>query len=180
VIFAVSEYEDSWKSVRRPGHRIDLHLPELLAELQSLAVEIPARSTDFPYVLSAGERRSDTSNTAVRDTAWHRKGSYGTLRMHPSDASALGCAEGAWVRISTARGSAEAPVEITDELQPGHVSLPNGQGLDYRRADGIVERRGVAVNELTNVKDRDPFAGTPWHKHVPVRIERLEPQRAAA
>jgi anaerobic selenocysteine-containing dehydrogenase len=135
---------------------------------------------EYPFVLSAGERRSDTSNTAVRDVSWHRKGAYGTLRMHPSDASALGCAEGDWVRIVTARGAAEAPVEITDEMQSGHVSLPNGQGLDVRRADGMLERRGVAVNELTDVKDRDPIAGTPWHKHVPVRIERLEQQRAAA
>ena len=97
----------------------------------------------------------------MRDPGGHRKGAYGTLRMHPSDAAALGCAEGDWVRISTARGAAEAPVEITDELQPGHVSLPNGQGIDYRRADGTVERRGVAVNELTDVNDRDPIAGTP-------------------
>jgi hypothetical protein len=36
------------------------------------------------------------------------------------------------------------------------------------------------VNELTDANDRDPFAGTPWHKHVPVRIERLQEQRAAA
>jgi anaerobic selenocysteine-containing dehydrogenase len=180
VIFAVSEYEDSWKAVQRPGHRIELHIPELLAELQSLAGEAAARSPDFPFVLSAGERRSDTSNTAVRDTAWHRKGSYGTLRIHPSDAASLGCAQGDWVRVTSARGSAEAPVEITDELQPGHVSLPNGQGIDYRRADGTVERRGVAVNELTDANDRDPFAGTPWHKHVPVRIERLQEQRVTA
>jgi hypothetical protein len=31
----------------------------------------------------------------------------------------------------------------------------------------------VAVNELTDVDDRDPFAGTPWHKHVAVRLERV-------
>jgi anaerobic selenocysteine-containing dehydrogenase len=180
VIFAVSEFEDSWKSVRRPGHRIELHIPELLAELKSLSIEAPARSPDFPYVLSAGERRSDTSNTSVRDPGWHRKGAFGALRIHPSDAAALGGAEGDWVRVTSARGSAEVPIEITDELQPGHVSLPNGQGIDYRRADGTVERRGVAVNELTDVKDRDPFAGTPWHKHVPVKIERLQTQRIAA
>ncbi|HEX5640689.1 MAG TPA: molybdopterin oxidoreductase family protein [Burkholderiaceae bacterium] len=179
VIFAVSEPEDSWKAVRRSGHRIELHIPELLAEMKSLSNAAPAPSPDFPFVLSAGERRSDTSNTAVRDVSWHRKGAYGTLRMHPADAAALGCADGEWVRVTSARGSAEAPVEITDELQPGHVSLPNGQGLDYRGADGTVERRGVAVNELTDVNDRDPIAGTPWHKHVPVRIE-LAAQRAAA
>ena len=172
VIFAVSDYEDSWTAVRRPGHRIELHVPELLAELQSLSRGAPARSPEFPYVLSAGERRSDSSNTAVRDAGWHRKGSYGTLRMHPADASTLGCADGDWVRITSGRGAAEAPLEVTDELQPGHVSLPNGQGIDYRRADGTVERRGVAVNELTDVNERDSIAGTPWHKHVPVRIER--------
>jgi anaerobic selenocysteine-containing dehydrogenase len=180
VIFAVSEPADSWKAVRRPDHRIELHIPELLAELQSLGDEAAVASPDYPFVLSAGERRSDTSNTAVRDVSWHRKGAYGTLRVHPADAAALGCADGDWVRVTSARGSAEAPVEITDELQTGHVSLPNGQGLDYRRADGTVERRGVAVNELTNVDARDPIAGTPWHKHVPVRIERLVPQRSAA
>lgn len=180
VIFAVSEYADSWKAVRRPGHRIELAIPELLDELKSLDAGLPAPAPEFPFVLSAGERRSDTSNTAVRDVSWHRKGAYGTLRMNPVDAAALGCDDGDWVSIVTARGAAEAPVEVTDELQRGHVSLPNGQGLDYRRADGSIERHGVAVNELTDVKDRDPIAGTPWHKHVPVRIERLAAQRAAA
>ena len=26
---------------------------------------------------------------------------------------------------------------------------------------------------LTSTGDRDPFVGTPWHKHVPARLERL-------
>jgi anaerobic selenocysteine-containing dehydrogenase len=172
VVFAVSDFEDSWKAVRLPDHRINLHLPELLPELRALAGREPERAGDFPYVLSAGERRGDTSNTSVRDASWHRKGTFGTLRISPVDAASLGCEEGDWVRLTTARGSAEAPVEITDELQPGHVSLPNGQGIDYRRADGSLERRGVAVNELTDAMDRDPVAGTPWHKHVRVRLEK--------
>jgi hypothetical protein len=32
---------------------------------------------------------------------------------------------------------------------------------------------GVSVNELTASEDRDFLAGTPWHKHVPARLERL-------
>ena len=32
---------------------------------------------------------------------------------------------------------------------------------------------GVAPNELTASEDRDPFVGTPWHKHVPARVERV-------
>jgi anaerobic selenocysteine-containing dehydrogenase len=62
--------------------------------------------------------------------------------------------------------------EVTGIMQPGHISLPNGQGLEYRSADGRVVKAGAAPNELTDVAARDFLAGTPWHKHVPARLER--------
>ena len=110
---------------------------------------------------------------SVRDPAWQKKSVFGTLRIHPSDAATLGCADGDWIKLTTRRGSTQAPVEVTQDLQPGHVSLPNGHGIDYQRADGSLDRRGVSLNELTNTEDRDPIAGTPWHKYVPVKLERL-------
>ena len=70
------------------------------------------------------------------------------------------------------RRAAYALIELTDELQRGHICLPNGHGLDYQHAAGTQERRGISLNELTNTTDRDPFAGTPWHKYVPVHLER--------
>jgi anaerobic selenocysteine-containing dehydrogenase len=173
VVFAVSEYGDSWRAVRLPGGRINLLLPELVPDIERLAAGGPSRDPDYPFVLSAGERRTETSNTQIRDASWHRKGAFGTLRMCPQDAAALSCSDGDWVSITTRRGSARAPVEICPAMQAGHVSLPNGLGLDYQRADGVVERKGAAVNELTNTSDRDPIAGTPWHKRVPARIERV-------
>lgn len=77
------------------------------------------------------------------------------------------------MRLSTKRGSAEVAVEISDRMQPGHVSLPNGLGLDVSTGAGEPTRTGVAPNELTDGRDRDPFAGTPWHKYVPARIDPL-------
>jgi anaerobic selenocysteine-containing dehydrogenase len=181
VVFAVSEYTDSWQAVRLPGQRINLDLPELMPELAKLDSGGPPKDPSYPFILSAGERRSDTSNTAIRDPGWHRKGPFGTLRINPRDAADLGCVEGDWACVTTRRGSAEAPIEITPDLQPGHVSLPNGQGIDYHDSGGSLVRRGVALNELTDVADRDPIAGTPWHKHVPVRIKRLSvPTEVAA
>ncbi len=56
-------------------------------------------------------------------------------------------------------------------MQPGHVSLPNGLGVDYPDDDGNVVLTGVALNELTSLRWRDPLALTPWHKHVPARVE---------
>ena len=84
-----------------------------------------------------------------------------------------GCHEGDWVRMTTRRGHAQAPLELGEDLQPGHVALPNGHGLDYTAADGTSVHMGVSLNELTDTASRDPFAGTPWHKHVPVQIVRL-------
>ncbi|MCX7164964.1 MAG: molybdopterin-dependent oxidoreductase [Rhodocyclales bacterium] len=180
VVFAVSEYDDSWTAVRRPGHKIELYIDELMPEFAKLATGRPVGDAAYPFVLSAGERRSDTSNTSIRDAGWHRKGTYGTLRMGTVDATALGCADGDWVQITTRRGRAGAPVEITPDMRAGHVSLPNGQGIDYHRADGTVIRLGVPINELTSGADRDPIAGTPWHKYVSAHIERIDAPKEAA
>jgi anaerobic selenocysteine-containing dehydrogenase len=173
VIFAVSDYADSWRAVRLPDHRINLYLPELLPELKKLEAGPQPRHPAFPFVLSAGERRGETSNTAIRDSGWHRKGAFGPLRINPQDAQALGCTDGDSLRLSTGRGSAIVVVEVTDTMQPRHISLPNGQGLAYHQADGTIVHAGIAPNELTDVTRRDFLAGTPWHKHVPARLDRI-------
>jgi anaerobic selenocysteine-containing dehydrogenase len=173
VVFAESTYEESWNAIGLPEHRIALHLPELLPEVAKLAEGGPPLDPEFPFVLAAGERRTDTSNTAIRDTSWNKKGRYGTLRISRQDAERLGCDDGEQVRLTTRRGSVEVPIEISPMMQPGNVSLPNGQGLDYLDASGATVRKGVPPNELTDSARRDFLAGTPWHKFVPAKIERV-------
>jgi anaerobic selenocysteine-containing dehydrogenase len=174
VVFSESNQSEAWAAITHPNQRINLYLPELLPELAKLAEAPPPQDAAFPFTLSAGERRSETSNTAVRDPAWHKRGTLGALRIHPQDAAALGCAEGGLLKLSTKRASVEVRAELTDTLQPGHISLPNGLGLDYPDAEGRLQRRGVAPNDLTDVADRDFLTGTPWHKCVPARLERVE------
>jgi anaerobic selenocysteine-containing dehydrogenase len=173
VTFTVDDYADTWPRMSTPDHRIQLDIPELIEELKSLADEKVHSDSQFPFVLSAGERRSSTANTIVRDPAWRAKDRDGALRMSPTDAESLGVATGGRVRITTHRGSAEATVEVSDRLQPGHVSLPNGGGLDYPNSAGERIVNGVAPNELTSSEHRDWIAGTPFHKHVAARIEAI-------
>lgn len=78
--------------------------------------------------------------------------------------SLTGCA-----RVITERGSALAAVEIDDRMQSGHAALPNGFGIDTRGGAAAVV--GVALNELTDARRRDPISASPWHKSVPARIE---------
>ena len=174
VVFSNEEYADSWKRVRTPGGKFNLVIPELLAELEKLSAGPASASRDFPFVLSAGERRSYTANTIYRNPRWRqKKGRDASLRVNPADAAALGLEDGDRARVTTRRGCAEATVEVSDMMQPGHVSLPNGLGLDYDSGEGTVLRTGVSPNELTASEDRDFLAGTPWHKHVAARVERL-------
>jgi anaerobic selenocysteine-containing dehydrogenase len=174
LVFTVDEAEASWSRVRTPDGRVELASPELLEELDSLSSEAPpASDPDFPFVLSAGERRSFTANTIFRDPGWRKRDAAGSLRLGPIDADRLGVADGDLVRVTTRRASAVAPVEVSEMMQPGHVSLPNGLGLDYPGEDGTTPVTGVAPNELTASEDRDWLAGTPWHKHVPARLERV-------
>jgi anaerobic selenocysteine-containing dehydrogenase len=171
VTFTVDEYEDTWQRMETPDRRINLSIAELLDELAGLR-DAPTLTTQaFPFVLSAGERRSSTANTIVRDPAFRKRDSTG-LRMNTTDAQRLGVAEGGRVRVTTERGSAEVSVELSDTLQNGHVSLPNGLGLTYPDPVGDIAMHGVPPNELTASEHRDWLAGTPWHKHVPARIER--------
>jgi len=173
VVFATDAWEESFERLGTPG-RIQLAVSELFDELDGLATETPpGASAEFPFLLSAGERRSFTANTIIRNPDWRRKDRAGALRMNPEDAKRVGVAEGGRVRLSTRRGSAEVAVELSDRMQPGHLALPNGHGLDFPDARGGRVQTGVAPNDLTRGEDRDWLAGTPWHKSTPARVEAL-------
>ncbi|MGN7778210.1 molybdopterin-dependent oxidoreductase [Mycolicibacterium sp. 22603] len=174
VTFTEHEYADDVALISHADRRIALDIPEMLAEARALAAErAPLTSTEFPLVLSAGERRAYTANDILRDPSWRKRDPDGALRIGPEDADDAGVGTGDLVRISTATGSAVATVEISDVMQRGHIALPNGFGVDHIGADGRAVKPGVAPNELTASQWRDEYAGTPWHKHVPARVERV-------
>ncbi len=93
------------------------------------------------------------------------------MRMSPGDAEGLGVETGDRIRLTTKRGSVEAIVEVNDTLREGHITIPNGYGLEYPDAEGTRKVHGIPPNELTSSEDRDWLALTPWHKHVRARVE---------
>jgi anaerobic selenocysteine-containing dehydrogenase len=175
VTFTVHEYADDFALIAHADHKIHLDMPEMLDEIRALP-DAPSRLTtaEFPIVLAAGERRAFTANDIFRDPGWRKRDGDGALRVSVEDAHTLGLVDGGRARITTAAGSAEATVEVSEAMLPGHASLPNGFGLDYTADDGATVVPGVAPNALTSSDWRDAYAGTPWHKHVPARIEALQ------
>ena len=184
MIYSVSEYEQTWDRIAHADGKIHLFIEELADEFRSLSdaaegvrsvadeeLAATAQRDRFPFVLSAGERRSSNANDVIRDPQWRKKDKAGSLRISPHDATALGVVDGDRIRIVSKRGQAEAPAEVTDTVMVGHVTLPHGFGTEYPDESGEHRIHGVAVNELTDINDRDPLALTPHHKHVRVALE---------
>ncbi|QLY29238.1 molybdopterin-dependent oxidoreductase [Nocardia huaxiensis] len=172
IVITEDDYEETWTRLR--DNTIQLNIPELLQVIATLP-EPDADPAQWPFVLSAGERRAFTANTIVRDPLWRKRDGAGTLRMSRADADTLGLTAGDLVRVSTRRGSVEVPVDPTDRMRPGHLSLPNGFGLSVPDDTGSPVTTGVAPNELTEFDSRDEWVGTPWHKYVPARLDTVAP-----
>jgi formate dehydrogenase len=171
VVFTDDTWETTWQRLKTGDGLAHAEIPELLDELAELATETPpGDDPEWPLLLSAGERRAFTANTNFRDPAWRKKDPDGALRVAPSDAERIGLTTGSTATLTTKRGSAVVTVAVDDAMTAGHVALPNGLGLDHIEA-GTRFQTGVAPNELTASEDRDPWAGTPWHKSVPARLE---------
>ena len=172
VVFTKHDHDASFDLLKTPDQKVNVAIPELFDDIRALLDEMPVYTSDeFPFVLSAGERRSFMANTIMRDPAWRKRDAEGALRLSPGDAATVGVADGDRVRITTPGGTAVAVAEVTDTMMDGHVAIPNGLGLSYSPAGGDPEVTGVAPNQLTTTDWCDPIAKTPWHKHVPARIE---------
>jgi anaerobic selenocysteine-containing dehydrogenase len=95
-----------------------------------------------------------------------------TLHVNPADAERLGLADGGAARVKSRAGELEAPVEVTDKVMPGVVSLPHGWGHGAKGTNLPVAARyaGVNVNELTDEMDVEPVSGNAILNGVPVEL----------
>jgi anaerobic selenocysteine-containing dehydrogenase len=96
-----------------------------------------------------------------------------TLLMHPEDAVRLGLEDGRIVAIRSRVGRIEAPLELSDEIMPGVVSLPHGWGHDRQgtRLSVAGQHPGASANDITDEQQVDPLIGTAVLNGVPVLIE---------
>jgi anaerobic selenocysteine-containing dehydrogenase len=170
-IYSIDAEHSSWDRVRTGSGLINATIPVLLPELHALS-DGPTELTSeqFPFILSAGERRPYTANTILRGKDWRKKDTEGALRISPEDASDLGVDSGDSSILTTASGSVSVVVEISTRMARGHISLPNGFGLDSATGSDSFRRTGIATNDLTAAGDRDFLAGTPRHKQVPAHL----------
>ena len=155
------------------GGRIDLAPPAILGELERMETEgLEAPPADGLSLI--GRRDVRTCNSWLHNVRVTTKGrDRCTLLMHPRDAEARGLVEGGAVRVRSRVGEVEAPLELSEDLMPGVVSLPHGwghRGPGLRM--GVAEAHpGVSCNDLIDDQVLEGLVGNAVFNGQPVTVE---------
>lgn len=129
----------------------------LLDDLPRLAarMERPAE----PLVL-VSRRRLRSNNTWLHNVPALMKGKDRcTLLIHPDDAARCGVADNDIVTVKSEAGEIRVPVEITDAIKPGVVSMPHGWGHGQPGTRMTVANGSPGAN--TNVLSPPTFVDQP-------------------
>ena len=126
-----------------------------------------ALDAEYPIRLTTG-RRLESFNTGVQTNRYRSPLHRGeALELSPEDVERLEVSEGEIVRVSSRRGSVEAPVRVDDSLRAGLAFM------------SFHFPEQVDVNVLT-IDATDPKSGTAEFKASAIRVEKLEREVATA
>jgi anaerobic selenocysteine-containing dehydrogenase len=159
-------------ALRTRSGLIELAPAEILADLSRLR----AKLTDLPTpngLLLVGRRDLRSNNSWMHNLPLLVRGSDRcTMHMHPADAHRLGLADGKLAVVRSRAGGIEVPVEVTDAIMPGVVSIPHGWGHDRAGARlGIASAHaGVNSNILTDDVLTDALTGNAVFNGIPVTV----------
>jgi anaerobic selenocysteine-containing dehydrogenase len=145
----------------------------MLNDLARLRRHVAKNTNDMVLI---GRRGLRTSNSFMHNLPSLVKGPDPcTLQISQRDATRLGLTDGNAACITSRVGSVVAPVEVTDDLMPGVVSLPHGWGHNVEGSQLRVAKAhpGVNTNALTDNQAYDKASGTAILFGTPVTVEPL-------
>ncbi|HEX2773099.1 MAG TPA: molybdopterin oxidoreductase family protein [Micromonosporaceae bacterium] len=161
--------------LRTPSGKVELCPEPIAAEVRRLA-EAPAPAGDREFVV-IGRRHLRSNNSWMHNVPSLVKGrDVCTVVVNRADAARLGLVSGARAEVTSRVGRIELPVEVSDDIAPGVVSIPHGWGHDRPGAELSVASRhaGVNSNILTDDLLVDPLSGTAVLNGVPVQLAPIE------
>ena len=128
---------------------------------------------DPPELVLIGRRHLRSNNSWLHNSQRLVKGKDRcTLLVHPEDAAKHGLVDGGRATVRSRVGEVEAPVELTEHIMPGVVSLPHGWGHGRQgvRLSVAAAHPGVSVNDLTDAGRVDLLTGNAALNGLPVEV----------
>jgi anaerobic selenocysteine-containing dehydrogenase len=157
--------------LRTPSGMIELAPEPIVADVARLRAGLDSNG-DRPFLL-VGRRDLRSNNSWMHNVRVLVKGKPRcTMHLHPDDAAALSLRDGDPAIVSSRVGSVTVPVEVTDGIAPGTVSIPHGWGHDLpgSRLRVAAEHAGVNSNRLADETLLDAVTGTAVLNGIPVTI----------
>jgi anaerobic selenocysteine-containing dehydrogenase len=157
--------------LRTASGLIELDSPPVLDDIARLAEVLDGPAA--PEFVLVGRRHLRSNNSWMHNVEVLVKGRPRcTLQVHPDDATRVGLVDGKEARVRSRVGEVVAPVEVTDAIRPGVVSLPHGWGHDAAEARLEVAARhaGVNSNVLTDGSVLDALSGNCALNAIPVEL----------
>ncbi|WP_040793917.1 molybdopterin oxidoreductase family protein [Nocardia higoensis] len=156
-------------ALRTATGRVDLAPPQLISDVARLRADIAAQPPEFVLI---GRRHLRSNNSWLHNVARLVSGTNTcTLQINPADVDRLGLGEQAVV--SSAAGTVTVPLEPTETIMPGVVSLPHGWGHDGSSQTVARAHAGVNANALTDDSVVDVPSGNAIFNGVPVTVRPL-------
>jgi anaerobic selenocysteine-containing dehydrogenase len=118
------------------------------------------------HLLLIGRRQLRSNNSWMHNCERLVKGNPAkpqcTVLMHPTDAANRDLLDGQKVVVRSRVGSIVLPVEISDEIMRGVVSIPHGWGHNRAGNQQAVAQQhaGASINDLTDQQSIDALCGT--------------------
>jgi anaerobic selenocysteine-containing dehydrogenase len=157
--------------LRTPDGMIALAPALVLGDVDRLRDGLDGRR-DHRFVL-VGRRHLRSNNSWMHNVRVLVKGKPRcTLQLHPDDADELGLVSGDPARVRSRVGEVVLPVEVTDGIRPGVVSIPHGWGHDRPGTQlGVArEHAGVNSNVLADEELFDVISGNAVLNGIPVDV----------
>ncbi len=119
-----------------------------------------------------GRRNLRTNNSWMHNSERLVKNNKCTLLMHPIDATGLSLNDNDMVTVETSVGKVSIPIEITEDIMKGVVSIPHGWGHNRNNTQMEVANQnpGVSINDLTDNLQIDELTGNAVLNGVPVKV----------
>jgi anaerobic selenocysteine-containing dehydrogenase len=94
------------------------------------------------------------------------------MHVSPADAERLGLHDGETATVASRAGSLSVPVEVTEKIMSGVVSIPHGWGHDASGSRMAVagKHAGVNSNLLADEMLVDPLSGNAVLNGIPVTV----------
>ncbi len=159
--------------LRTPERRIELAPEACVNDLDRLRKMLAEPISD-DVLLLIGRRQLRSNNSWMHNYPRLMGGrDRCTLLMHPDDAADRGFDDLRRVAVISTAGRIEAPLELSDEVMRGVVSLPHGWG-HHRPGTQISTARlhpGASLNDVTDDQAVDALCGNAVLSGIPVRVE---------